>query len=137
MSGDMFSPPAMAAGEISHRFAFHPALSEGRRRNHEWIRGLCADLAVNISSVLPVGREASLAITKLEEVMFWANAGLARSADREAVPATVLTPVDRAKAAYARYGAVTDHKNFQGNPMPAWDDLTDTIQAAWIAAASG
>lgn len=137
MSGDMFSPPALATGEINHRFSFHPALSEGRRRNHDWIRGLCGDLAHNISSVLPVGREASLAIAKLEEVMFWANAALARSRDPEAVPDVVLTPVDKAKAAYERYGAVTEHKNFAGDPMPAWEDLTNTIQAAWIAAANG
>lgn len=133
----MFNPPAMTSGEINHRFSFHPALSETRRRNHDWIRGLCSDLAHNLSSVLPVGRESAQAIAKLEEVMFWANAALARARDEEAVPETVMTPVDKAKASYARYGAVTDHKNFQGNPMPAWDDLTDTIQAAWIAASNG
>lgn len=41
-----------------------------------------------------------------------------------------------AKLAYAAYGKTTDFKNFQGNPMPAWDDLGDTIQAAWVSAAN-
>lgn len=36
---------------------------------------------------------------------------------------------------YTVYGSVTGFKNFQGNPMPAWADLTTTIQAAWNAVA--
>lgn len=40
-----------------------------------------------------------------------------------------------AKLAYGAYGQTTGFKNFQGNPMPNWDDLGETIQGAWIAAA--
>lgn len=40
-----------------------------------------------------------------------------------------------AKVAYHAYGAVTDFKNFRGDPMPAFEDLTDKIQEAWEAAA--
>jgi hypothetical protein len=36
--------------------------------------------------------------------------------------------------AYLAYGRVTGYKNHQGNPMPAFDDLGDTIQEAWYAA---
>jgi len=43
----------------------------------------------------------------------------------------------RAEAAYAAYGAVTDFKNFQGNPMPKFKDLTPQIQQAWDAACEG
>lgn len=39
-----------------------------------------------------------------------------------------------AKLAYAAYGQTTDFKNYQGLPMPAWDALGDTIQAAWVSA---
>jgi hypothetical protein len=39
-----------------------------------------------------------------------------------------------AKLAYAAYGESTGFKNFQGNQMPAWDDLGTPIQNAWIAA---
>lgn len=44
--------------------------------------------------------------------------------------------LEAAQRAYAAYGKTTDYKNFQGNPMPAWDDLGDTIQRAWTNAAA-
>jgi len=40
--------------------------------------------------------------------------------------------IERAIEAYDAYGAVTDHKNYQGLPMPTWDNLTDKIRAAWV-----
>lgn len=40
-----------------------------------------------------------------------------------------------ARDAYAAYGEVTDHKNYQGLSMPAFDDLSETIRQAWRAAA--
>ncbi|MGL4883040.1 MAG: hypothetical protein ACRC8K_18580 [Waterburya sp.] len=39
-----------------------------------------------------------------------------------------------AKQAYFDYGTVTDHKNYQGLPMPEWDDLPEKIKEAWIMA---
>ncbi len=39
-----------------------------------------------------------------------------------------------AAKAYDAYGGVTNYKNFQGNPMPKWEDLPDTIKIAWITA---
>lgn len=129
-------PTPMSPDDIHNRFSFHPALSETRRRMHEHTRDLCERLAMTLAGNLPSGRESALAITKLEEVMFWANAALARAADPEAEESVPLTAVERAQRAYEAYGAVTEHKNFQGDPMPAWDSLGDTIQAAWIAAAT-
>lgn len=41
---------------------------------------------------------------------------------------------DYAQSAYNAYGAVTDHKNYQGLPMPTFDALTDKIKSAWIGA---
>lgn len=40
-----------------------------------------------------------------------------------------------ARGAYAAYGEVTGGKNYRGEPMPAFDDLGDTIQLAWRHAA--
>jgi hypothetical protein len=45
-------------------------------------------------------------------------------------------PLEYAKIAYAAYGAETDYKNYQGLPMPTWDELPDKIKLAWIAAAT-
>jgi hypothetical protein len=42
---------------------------------------------------------------------------------------------DLAQLAYKAYGNVTGHKNFQGDPMPAWEELPPVIQLAWDAAA--
>lgn len=39
------------------------------------------------------------------------------------------------KEAYQAYGNYVDFKNFQGNPMPSWNDLGEKIQGAWQAAA--
>lgn len=39
-----------------------------------------------------------------------------------------------ARIAYEAYGKSTGGKNFQGDPMPAWDDLPQPIQDAWDAA---
>lgn len=43
--------------------------------------------------------------------------------------------MELAQSAYAAYGETTDHQNYQGQPMPTWQDLGDRIQKAWIAAA--
>jgi hypothetical protein len=40
-----------------------------------------------------------------------------------------------AQAAYAAYGAATGHRTYDDRPMPAWDDLGEHIQAAWVCAA--
>lgn len=40
----------------------------------------------------------------------------------------------RARAAYEAYGNATGGKNYQGLPMPRWDDLGDAIQYAWVCA---
>jgi hypothetical protein len=46
------------------------------------------------------------------------------------------SPIRRAREAYRAYGQTTDFKNYQGNPMPAWDDLTEKIREAWVAAST-
>jgi hypothetical protein len=42
---------------------------------------------------------------------------------------------DFAKSAYKAYAANTGNKNFQGNPMPEWEQLPAAIQTAWEASA--
>ncbi len=71
----------MDTNDIENRFKFHPATTDEKRLAHESVREACKTLAHMFNGLLPEGREKSLAITHLEEVMFWANAGLARSKD--------------------------------------------------------
>jgi hypothetical protein len=70
--------------DIEWRFGYHPPSTEAIVRAHERVRRACADLAHEIESLVPPGRELSLAITKLEESMFWANAGIARISNKGA-----------------------------------------------------
>lgn len=64
--------------DLDNRFAYHkPDLAKGN--THSLIRDLCSDLAEKLNVLVPEGREKSLAITKLEEVMFWSNASIARN----------------------------------------------------------
>lgn len=68
----------MDAKDITNRFTYHPPRTEARRVAHEWVRDQFEELAHLINAKVPDGREKSLAITKLEEAMFWSNAGIAR-----------------------------------------------------------
>jgi hypothetical protein len=77
----------MGPDDIAHRFAFHPALDAEKRDAHTSVRQGCRYLADFLNEVLPEGREKSVAVTKLEEVMFWGNAALARDRDLQAAAA--------------------------------------------------
>lgn len=63
--------------DLDKRFKFHPA-TEVTRPRHQMIRESCRDFAGLLNAWLPDGREKSLAITHLEEVMMWSNAAIAR-----------------------------------------------------------
>lgn len=63
--------------DLTTRFNFHPA-TEDTGPKHDRVRSICRQLAVELNELLPEGREQSLAITKLEEAMYWSNAAIAR-----------------------------------------------------------
>lgn len=125
--------------EVANRFKFHTNLSTWHTFSMNQVRERLRRVAVAFAHSLPEGREKSVAITKLEEAMFWANASISRS-QAGAVP--YVTPQaespasieDLAKVAYNAYGTAVGFKNFRGDPMPAWENLGTTIQSAWIAA---
>jgi hypothetical protein len=68
----------MDTRDLDNRFAFHPASTQNRQDDHSAIRVECRGLADFLNDRLPEGREKSLAITHLEEVMMWSNAAIAR-----------------------------------------------------------
>jgi hypothetical protein len=65
--------------ELARRFGYHPPVEPGKKEQHEAVRDVLLDAADEIVKLTgPPSRDQSLAITKLEEAMFWANAAIAR-----------------------------------------------------------
>ena len=64
--------------ELEKRFTYHKP-KEGQPEIYQELRGKGKELALLISDRCPHSRERSLAFTKLEEVIMWANAAIARN----------------------------------------------------------
>lgn len=63
--------------EIEDRFSYHPP-DRGQIRKYECLRETAMNLANVVLEFVPKSREQSLALTKIEEAVMWANAGIAR-----------------------------------------------------------
>jgi hypothetical protein len=63
---------------VENNFSYH-APKEGQNEKYEAIRDKAKELAVLILEIAPVSRERSLALTKLEETVMWANSSIARN----------------------------------------------------------
>lgn len=64
--------------DLQNRFTYHPPKGDQAVHYSEIRRGGLA-LAGLIDDLAPDSREKSLAITKLEEAVMWANAAIARN----------------------------------------------------------
>ena len=64
---------------LEHNFKYHPPTGAAIDK-HSAIRAKAKELAILIDESLPLnaGREKATAITKCEEAMMWACAGIAR-----------------------------------------------------------
>lgn len=64
--------------QIENNFKYH-APKEGQPAKYEALREKAKELAYMIDEECPNSREKSLAMTKLEESVMWANASIARN----------------------------------------------------------
>ena len=63
--------------DIENRFTYHKPTEENAKK-YPVIRDKAKELAYLIDELVPSGREKACALTKLEEVVMWANAGISR-----------------------------------------------------------
>ena len=64
--------------DLDRRFTYHKPFGTQPDRYHA-LREMAKALAVMITNNTPISREQSLALTHLEETIFWANASIARN----------------------------------------------------------
>lgn len=75
-----YEPDPKTLERVKNDFVFHPVnelRDQARRYGH--MRERCLELAMYILENTPASREQSLALTNLEQVMFWANGAIARN----------------------------------------------------------
>lgn len=73
-----YTPGDLNVERDANNFAYHRATPDQGQR-YEENREDCRVVALRLRQRCPPSRELSIAITKLEEVMFWANAAIARN----------------------------------------------------------
>lgn len=66
----------------AHRSFTHYPPNSARIQRHKLIRKAAQEMAAVLITNTPVSPELEVAIEKLNEVVFWANAGIARQAYR-------------------------------------------------------
>lgn len=72
--------------DLENRFTYH-APNKAQAAVFPPIRAAILETAKQIRDLTPRSREQSLAMTALEEAMFWANAAVARNAELYPEPA--------------------------------------------------
>jgi hypothetical protein len=67
---------------LDNDFTYHPPQTRDTATKYVFIRGACKFLATLLIRLCPSSRERSIALTKIEEAMMWANASIAREGGR-------------------------------------------------------
>lgn len=120
--------------ELLHRFTHHPPLTPAQRQVHDDIFAVCRMAAVTLIGLIPGSREASLAITHIEQAMTWAHAAQARwgndpamhDATAPAAPAPAPPPPSAFPAAPAATPAPASPSAAMTEPTGTTDDTTPT-----------
>jgi hypothetical protein len=84
----IYAPSEKQLDTIGRNFQHHRPHGEQSNR-YEEIRRKGRGYAELLVRSCPESRELSLALTKLEEVCFWANASIARNESDQSIPPTV------------------------------------------------
>lgn len=74
----MYTPSEKDRQNIDTNFVYHAPKADQPQR-YEALRAAAKTLAEHFAQNCPPSRELSLALTKLEEAMMWANASIARN----------------------------------------------------------
>ena len=64
--------------QVEHNFTYH-APKEGQPEKYEILRATAKGWATMVVELAPDSRERSIALTKIEESVMWANAAIARN----------------------------------------------------------
>jgi hypothetical protein len=73
-----YGPGGEVMRDLGNRFTYHAPKGDQTQR-YEIIRERAHHYAHTLVTHAPASRELSLALTKLEEAVFWANAAIARN----------------------------------------------------------
>jgi len=68
--------------DLERRFSHHRPDAK-RVIIHQQVRSACLELATLLTELVPTSDELDIAIERLEEVMFWSNAAVARADSSE------------------------------------------------------
>lgn len=69
----------MKAEDIEHRYSYHPISTDVAKFKQNQVYEACKALANNLNDLLPDGREKSLAMTHLEDVLHSSIDAIARN----------------------------------------------------------
>lgn len=74
-----YTPDPKDTADAINRYAYHRPKDEGQTARYETIRAKAGEYAQFLLTACPKSRELATALTKLDEVMFFANASIARN----------------------------------------------------------
>lgn len=74
-----YDPGAEEATRVANAFRYHKPHCPTQEARYGQVRAVLKSAADDLLVMCPKSRELSLALTKLEEAMFWANAAIARN----------------------------------------------------------
>lgn len=74
--------------ELANRFAYHSPKQDQIAR-YNLLRGKAMELAITIIENCPKCREQAVALTNLEQSLFWANAAIARNEKHDNITSRV------------------------------------------------